>query len=181
LRKNTIFANEAFPFSEENLIQKYILLHEEGHFKSFNIRLVLKYNVLLIFIVCLLLIAPVIVPSLFVIFQVLTFIIIFTFGIRSFARTGEIKSDIYAAFCLKKNYHISNPSTILTQTSIFSLKEIKPIRMRNRGENIPIKKKIIHLFERFYVNTHPTLEKRIAIVKNEVEEKDDIYYFRTKF
>lgn len=72
-RKNTIIANEAFPFSDNDLVKKYILLHEEGHFKSFDWKIFLKYNTLFVFLAGIILVCATVIPSLYLIFMILEF------------------------------------------------------------------------------------------------------------
>jgi len=165
-RKNTIIANEASPFSDNDLVKKFILLHEEGHFKPFDWKIFLRYNTLFVFLAVIILVCTTVIPSLYLIFMILEFFLFFSYGLRSLSKTDEIKSDIYSCTCLKDTFHISKPSDVIKETFIFFRETIQPIKAKNQKNLL---QKIRYAILRYYVYTHLPLEAQIAIIEKEVE------------
>lgn len=166
--KNRIVANEAFRFPDDDLIKKYILLHEEGHFQPINWKIILKYNTLFVSIVLIILICATILPTFYLI-CIIEFLLFFSYGIRSMSKAEEIKADIYSCTCLKNIFHVSKPSDVIKEASNFIIENILPVRKKNRNKSII--NKIIRPIYRYYVYTHLPVEKTIIIIKKEVEEK----------
>jgi hypothetical protein len=166
---NQIIANEAYPFPKDDLVLKYVLLHEEGHFKPFSVSLYLRYNVpaIIFFVIIFTLIT--LEPTLFIYILMILFLFMFTYFFRTLRKIDEICADLYSLKALWKKYHIE-PSEILEKRNNHIIL-IRQIRVEIKKRPILICQNIFLKIRNYYANVHPSSSEILQIFNKEIKTK----------